>query len=77
MMQIFSFGQQQYAPLPLESISMGPTGYVYVPTACQQGARTLALSLSLSFSLSQLLLILLAAWLGQCASWWWPSMAAK
>ncbi len=39
--QIFAFSQEYYTPAPPASISMGQTGYVYVATACQQGARML------------------------------------
>ncbi len=47
--QIFAFSQREYTSLlSPASLSMGTTGYVYVPTACQKGAcmfvRTVALA---------------------------------
>jgi hypothetical protein len=38
--QIFTFSQAQYTSLYPSALSMGNTGYVYVPASCQKGACT-------------------------------------
>jgi hypothetical protein len=75
--QIFAFSQREYTSLlSPASLSMGNTGYVYVPTACQKGACTFVHSGVLACLRTQCCKTLTAR-VVQCANSSWHSTAAK